>query len=234
MSTETERKEDKAMTNTEDARRAHELLDELDARAELSQEQEKLLRSFLPELPKQKTLQEIIEHVNEAWAGTRSNTWWGDGSGVGVYLEDWLSELHTQLQGLKDTPATVPALPAGMRLADHAEYGRVVTSPKPDQDGVYVLLISTPKVETGADWEYAHECELTFIDAEPAKPAHPEFLETEADYQNAPEGTIVACDDSPPCHKFGSEWSSVLFYGMKDNRGMSRAIRRVLRWGWGK
>ena len=61
--------------------------------------------------------------------------------------------------------------------------------------------------------------------------AHPEFLETEADYQNAPEGTIVACDDSPPCHKFGSEWSSVLFYGMKDDRGMSRAIRRVLRWG---
>ena len=64
-----------------------------------------------------------------------------------------------------------------------------------------------------------------------ARPAHPEFLETEADYQNAPEGTIVACEDSPPCHKFGSEWSSVLFCGMKDDRGMSRAIRRVLRWG---
>ena len=62
-------------------------------------------------------------------------------------------------------------------------------------------------------------------------PAHPEFLETEADYAAAPEGTIVACDDSPPCNKFGSEWSSVLFCGMKDDRGMSRAIRRVLRWG---
>ena len=61
--------------------------------------------------------------------------------------------------------------------------------------------------------------------------AHPEFLETEADYAAAPEGTIVACDDSPPCHKFGSEWSSVLFCGMKDDRGMSRVIRRVLRWG---
>ena len=64
-----------------------------------------------------------------------------------------------------------------------------------------------------------------------ANDVHPEFLETEADYQNAPEGTIVACDDSPPCHKFGSEWSSVLFWGTKDDRGMSRAIRRVLRWG---
>ena len=64
-----------------------------------------------------------------------------------------------------------------------------------------------------------------------AKPTHPEFLETEADYQKAPEGTIVACEDSPPCHKFGSEWSSVLFWGTKDDRVMSRAIRRVLRWG---
>ena len=73
--------------------------------------------------------------------------------------------------------------------------------------------------------------------------SHPEFLETEADYAAAPEGTIVACDDSPPCHKFGSEWSSVLFCGMKDDKGMSRAkddrgmsrsIRQVLRWGWGE
>ena len=219
------------MTNANDARRAHDVVDGLFAGRILSRENEQLLRSFLPELPKQKTLKEIIGHVNEAWAGTRSNTWWGDGSGVGVYLEDWLSELHTQLQGLKDTPATVPALPAGMRLADHAEYGRVVTSPKPDQDGVYVLLISTPKVETGADWEYAHECELTFIDAEPAKPAHPEFLETEADYAEAPEGTIVACDDSPPWCKSGPEWPSVDFCGAKDDKGMSRARRRVLRWG---
>ena len=219
------------MTNANDARKAHKILDDLFKGNMVLDEEREFLRRALPELPKQKTLQEIIEHVNEAWAGTRSNTWWGDGSGVGVYLEDWLSELHTQPQGLKDTPATVPALPAGMRLADHEQYGRVITSPKPNRNGVYDLLVPRPKFETGADWEYAHECELTFIDAEPAKPAHPEFLETEADYAEAPEGTIVACDDSPPCHKFGSEWSSVIFCGTKDDRGMSRAIRRVLRWG---
>ena len=80
----------------------------------------------------------------------------------------------------------------------------------------------------GAGRRWAHEESLTFIED---KTAHPEFLEIEADYQKAPEGTIVACDDSPPCHKFGSEWSSVLFCGMKDDRGMSRVIRRVLRWG---
>ena len=112
------------MTNANDVRRAHKLLDELDARAELSQEQEKLLRSFLPDLPKQKTLEEIAELVNEAWGDTNVNEW----NDIHGHLESWLSDLEMQLRGLAD-----------------------------------------------------------------AKPAHPEFLETEADYENAPEGTIAAC-----------------------------------------
>ena len=213
------------MTNANDARRAHELVDAIGDGHILSSLDVDFLRSFLPELPKQKTLQEIIEHVNEAWAGTRSNTWWGDGSGVGVYLEDWLSELREQLRGLKDEPANTPALPAGMRLADHEQYGRVITSPKPNRNGVYDLLVPRPKFETGADWEYAHECELTFVDAEPAKPAHPEFLETEADYQNAPEGTIVACEDSSPWYKFDSVWISTTNCGSNSAESMSGIIR---------
>ena len=156
------------MTNVKKARWAHDVLDGLFAGRILSRENEQLLRSFLPELPKQKTLTELRHEVNDAWVGADGNEWPDDAHGV---LETWLLELHEQLQGLENA-------------------------------------------------------------AKPAKPAHPEFLETEADYQNAPEGTIVACDDSPPCHKFGSEWSSVLFCGMKDDRGMSRAIRQVLRWGW--
>ena len=218
---------------TSDVRTAHKLLDRVSQGRAVLEEEISLLRSFLPELPTQKTLEEIAWDIHFAWCETSGNDWKEELFGN---LETWLSEQHDQLrahlEGVKSQAH--PALPAGMRLADHAEYGRVVTSPKPDQDGVYVLLISTPKVETGADWEYVHECELTFVDAEPAAPAHPEFLETEADYAAAPEGTIVACDDTPPCHKFGSEWSSVLFYGAKDDRGMSRAIRRVLRWGWGE
>ena len=157
MSTETERKEDKAMTNTEDARRAHELLDELDARAELSQEQEKLLRSFLPELPKQKTLEEIAELVNEAW------------NDIHGHLESRLSDLEMQLRGLAD-----------------------------------------------------------------AKPTRPEFLETEADYQDAPEGTIVACEDSLPWYKFDSAWLSTAAYEGNSAKGMTGIIRRVLRWGDGE
>ena len=67
-----------------------------------------------------------------------------------------------------------------------------------------------------------------------AKPTHPEFLETEADYQNAPEGTIVASAGNLPCHRFKSKWSSVGFIEMEDDKAMSLFSRRVLRWGWGE
>lgn len=157
------------MTNDNNVRRAHELLDELDALGELSQEQEKLLRSFLPDRPKDATLEDLLTCVHAAWLRANPSDW---GFDTPAEHHDWLFDLRNDLVRIlqeQDTPAT--------------------------------------------------------------EPAHPEFLETEADYAAAPEGTIVACNDSPPWHKFGSEWSSVLFYGMKDDRGMSRAIRRVLRWG---
>ena len=215
------------MTNA-DIREAHKLLDYVSQGRAVLDDEIKLLRSFLPELPKRKTLEEITEHVYDAWTRTNCNEWAGNIDNPDILLEEWLVELHVQLQGLQDTPAaepenvaaTVHSLPAGMRLADHEQYGRVVTSPKPNRDGIYDLLVPKPKFETGADWEYAHECELTFIDAEPAKPAHPEFLETEADYQNAPEGTIVACEDSPPWHKFDSAWLSTITHGRNDAKDM--------------
>ena len=219
------------MSTHEQTRRAHRIVDALKDSRILSSLDVDFLRSFLPELPKQKTLEEIAWDMDSAWAETSGNDWkeelFGD-------LETWLSEQHTQLrahlEGVKREDH--PALPVNMRLADHAVYGRVVTSPKPDQDGVYVLLIPKPKVETGADWEYAHECELTFIDAEPAKHDRPEFLETEADYQNAPAGTVAAKDGwlvwikqkngNWSCDG-GSEEGSILAQTGK---------RRVLRWGW--
>ena len=232
MSTETERKEDKTMTNPNDARRAHDVLNGLSAGRILSKENEQLLRSFLPELPKQKTLEELRHDVYDAWIGADGNEWADDAFGD---LETWLAELHIQLKGLKDTPVDVPALPAGMRLADHAEYGRVVTSPKPDQDGVYVLLISTPKVETGADWEYAHECELTFIDGSTFRLAPPEFLETKADYTDVPEGTILTTDglDTAWVKKFDG-WASTGVSYERTSKELGYTRRRVLRWGWGK
>ena len=158
-----DRKEDKAMTNDNDARKAHKILDDLFNRKPVLDEEREFLRNALPELPKQKTLEEIIEHVLDAWAVTSRNDW-----GVNSSIEDWLGELHTQLKGLKDAPA------------------------------------------------------------------HPEFLETEADYQNAPEGTIVACEDSPPWHKFDSTWLSTITHGRNDAKDMTGVIREVLRWGDGE
>ena len=215
------------------ARYLHRMLDRLAEGKNLSPEEIALLRKELPELPKQKTLEEIAWDMDFAWAETSGNDWkeelFGD-------LETWLSEQHNQLrahlEGVKSQAH--PALPVGMRIADHEQYGRVVTSPNPDQDGVYVLLIPEPNVETGADWEYAHECELTFIDAAPAKPAHPEFLETEADYAAAPEGTIVAYEDSSPWHKFDSAWLSTAVYEGNNAKNMTGVIREVLRWGDGE
>ena len=156
------------MTNTNDVRWAHEVLDGLFAGRILSRENEQLLRSFLPEMPKQKTLEEITAHVYDAWLASSDYEFNGNEYDPDVTVEDWLLELHKQLKGL--------AL---------------------------------------------------------AKPAHPEFLETEADYQDAPEGTIVACEDSPPWHKFDSTWLSTITHGRNDAKDMTGVIREVLRWGWG-
>ena len=157
------------MTNTNDARKAHELLDELDARAELSQEQEKLLRSFLPERPKDVTLDDLLTRVHDAWMKANPSDW---GFDTPAEHHDWLFDLRNDLVRIlqeQDTPAT--------------------------------------------------------------EPAHPEFLETEADYQNAPEGTVVAWEDSLPWHKFDSEWLSTAAYEGNSAKGMTGIIRRVLRWG---
>ena len=219
------------MSTHEQTRRAHRIVDALKDSRILSSPAADFLRSFLPELPKQKTLEEIIGHVYDAWLGTDGNDWGGNEDDPDVAIGDWLKELHGQLKGLKDTSAVFPALPAGMRLAEHEEYGRVGVSPKPNDIGQYKIFHLDDSYVSGADVSYVEADALTFIDAEPAKPAHPEFLETEADYRKAPEGTIVACGDSSPWYKSGPEWLSVDFFGAKDDKGMSRARRRVLRWG---
>ena len=75
---------------------------------------------------------------------------------------------------------------------------------------------------------------VRLIDESHTTSERPEFLETEADYQNAPEGAIVACDDSPPWHKFDSTWLSTITQGRNSAKDMTGVIREVLRWGWGE
>ena len=219
------------MTSTNDVRWAHEVLDGLFAGRILSRENEQLLRSFLPELSKQMKLEEITEHVRYAWIGTSDNVWAGNSYNTEITLESWMGELYVQLQGLKDTPAAAPALPDGMRIAVHAVYGRVVVSPVVDDDGTCKIFHLSTHTRDGSDYCWAPIDSLTFIDYEPAKFAHPEFLETEEDYAEAPEGTIVACNDSPPWHKFDSAWLSTAAYEGNNAKNMTGIIRRVLRWG---
>ena len=216
------------MSDRNKVRLAHELLDEVNAREDLTPRQVRVLRSFLPERPKRKTLEDVYREVCNAWYRTDGDVWKADAFGE---LEEWLYGLYEQLKGLIDSKPASPALPEGMRLADHEEYGRVVVSPKPNDIGQYKIFHLDDSYVSGAGVSYVEPDALTFIDAEPVKPVHPEFLETEADYQNAPEGTIVACEDSSPWYKSGPEWLSVDFCGAKDDKGMSRARRRVLRWG---
>ena len=210
--------------NVSDARKAHKILDDLIKGNMVLDEEREFLRRALPELPKQKTLEEIHKYVDDAWLKADDPE-----------SKEWLHELHAQLKGLEVAATIAPALPAGMRLADHEQYGRVITSPKPNRDGVYDLLVPRPKFETGADWEYAHECELTFIDAEPAKSAPPEFLETEADYTDVPEGTILTMDglDTAWVKKFDG-WASTGVSRERTSKELGYTRRRVLRWGWGK
>ena len=149
-----------------DIREAHKLLDSLFDNSELSRAQIDLIRGLVPEIPTQMTLEEITEHVRNAWVGASGNEWAGNSYNTEITLESWMGELYVQLAGLA-----------------------------------------------------------------PAKPAHPEFLETEADYAAAPEGTIVACEDSPPWHKFDSAWLSTAVYEGNNAKNMTGVIREVLRWG---
>ena len=63
------------MTSANDVRRAHDVLDGLSAGRILSKENEQLLRSFLPEIPKQKTLEDVYREVCNAWYRTDGNVW---------------------------------------------------------------------------------------------------------------------------------------------------------------
>ena len=215
------------MTNANTARRAHEVLDGMFAGRILSRENEQLLRSFLPELPKQKTLEEITELVNEAWGFTHVNEWDDDAYGS---LESWLSDLETQLQGVKETSANVPELPVGMRLAKHENYGRVVVTDWIVSYNKHFCVYRCDVLERGS-YAFLPESSLTFLDSEPA---HPKFLLTEGSYCAAPSGTVVATPGRLPWVKEGDRnWSCI--GGTKSDNGMAKNGKlKVLRWGWGE
>lgn len=229
------------MTNSKKVRHAHGLIDDIIEGYTPTLNDLETLRGFLPELPEQKTLEEILEEVKEVWGATVSSYWPEDAHGS---LETWLWELHKQLEGLASTDSkpsqASPRLPEGMRLATHPEYGLCVVSPTTDEDGERRIFYLSPSTEAGADCRWVPVVHLTFLDAEAATPKplegetpHPEFLVGETDYRNAPGGTIVVYKNSAPFVKWNNIWRTPLFKEPSTAAEMGTVRRRVLRWGYG-
>ena len=153
------------------ARYLHRMLDRLAEGKTLNPQDVEALRKNLPELPKQKTLEEIAWDIHFAWSETFGNDWkeelFGD-------LETWLSEQHEQLRAHLE----------GVKSQAH--------------------------------------------------PPHPEFLETEGDYENAPVGTVVIREGGYPWTRIFDSWVA---YSRNDySHSEMAALRgksRVLRWGYG-
>lgn len=225
------------MTTNANSRRAHALLDKIANSHGLGRDDVEHLRSYLPAPPKQMTLQQIIAHVDDAWLGVTSDTWRGNSYDSEVSLEDWLLELHAQLQGLQDhqtaadsSPKPAPGLPDGMRLAMHPEYGLCVVAPTTDEDGERRVFYLSDDTETGADCRWVPVSDLISVDGESA---HPGFLQGEADYQRAPDGTIVVYKKSVPFIKWDGSWQAIMADDKPTAADMGRTRRRVLRWGYG-
>ena len=225
--------------NASDARKAHKILDDLIKGNMVLEEECEFLRSALPEQPRQMTLKEIHVMVNDYY--TNESDAYGYLPVGGKHVRPWLNELRVQLYGLvraqEDARESSPSLPEGMRLADHKEYGRCVASPGVTGDGLALILALNGTHGSGAMWRYTEPDALTFIE-DPAKPTHPEFLETENSYTRAPRHTIVAHQGEHPWAKLDDgTWITT---GMDDmdepvtSVRLGEISRRVLRWGDGK
>lgn len=107
----------------------------------------------------------LIECADEKAIGTRyqgdAPTPWAvaalDGSFAGDYNDNEVSLIH------KLTPET-HTLPEGMRVADHEKFGRVVTGPRVDEDDDYKVFFLDEEIRGGADYDYAHDSTLDFLD----------------------------------------------------------------------
>lgn len=81
----------------------------------------------------------------------------------GSFADDYPDYDITLIHKLVPEP---PALPEGMRLADHKEYGRVVVSPKVDTDGDYKVFHLNDRFGGGAVFHFVRPDDLTFLDGD--------------------------------------------------------------------
>lgn len=118
------------------------------------------------------------------------------------------------------------------RWATHPEYGRgIIISVCPTVGGRVRFAYKNEDDTSDIDWDFVLPAHLTL---DPVEPAHPESLETEEDYKNAPVGTIVARNEDYPFVKNGPGGWWDMYSNMFDEKEMAGTSRKVLRWGWGE
>ena len=112
------------------------------------------------------------------------------------------------------------------RWAEHPNYGRgIIISAHPDQFNDVWFAYETDVTLSGTDWDGIAPEDLTLDPIE---------LTTKEDYQNAPEGTIVAHNEDYPFVKNGQgDWWDA-YHNMYDEKELAGTSRKVLRWGWGE
>ena len=150
------------------------------------------------------------------------------------------SLLRRKVEELKDIMSrhgvSRPALPEGMRIAEHPKYGRCVVSPKADSEGDFKIFFREPDEPTFVDYEYVSSSDLTFLDSEPV----PSVLTTAEDFGNAPRGTVVASPDGGDVflkvvdRSWVATGCTVKFDSVNLAEGNPGQSNTVLRWGWGE
>ena len=149
---------------------------------------------------------------------------------------------------LPDPPLPDPLFLAKATHPDHGE--GMITSHRPDVDGDVRFMFSDEAIGDGTNYHWVSPSTLTFhtqdmskngaeidtstehVDPIDTTPDHPEFLEAEEDYENAPEGTIVAYNENKPLVLIDELWRHIGLVGWSDHGDMAGIRRRVLRWGW--
>src|SRR5699024_11301210 len=129
------------MSDENKVRLAHELLDEVNAREDLTPEQVGVLRSFLPERPERKTLEDVYREVCNVWYRTDGDVWKADAFGE---LEDWLRELYEQLKGLIDSKPVNPTRPEFLETVEDYENA--------PQRTIVAIGDAAPWMKLGAAW----------------------------------------------------------------------------------
>lgn len=160
---------------------------------------------------------------------------------------------HDVLNDLRDLlpPAPLPD-PLFGAWATHPEHGEgIVVSHVPYRDGEVQFMFRDEDGATpdGTYIRWVDPSTLAFptpdmsknvaeidtstehVDPIDTRHDHPVFLETEGNYRNAPEGTIVARNGFKPLMLIDERWRQTGTW-VCDHEDMAPIRRRVLRWGW--